>query len=353
MDGKGDGETVDVIQTCPICFRADDVRWSRLPEQSISYVCDDPHGGAGPNSWTAVTGSREPTEAATAGVTAELLEPLLRCVREGDPFVEYGVVEYRLRTGFPALFHAHVADRGHSILGHRQATASSVRFAATLGRPADQGALLKTWGPATGAWSRNERVTYWARPPAPVGPQLTWADFCASISRSPEWTAEDVEELTRTHRSDVVTAASSRCRRLQGGDRVVDLAAPGHDFRSSGGELIGVVMSHPAQRRPQRPDLPDPLGVEVLGKDQELRAHRCLGEVRGAGAPEVAESVLEGETQQPHRAACPHRRVQRVVGEPIDRGEAPARARHSGAHCRPTQAHRSAVSDTSWRRSPW
>ncbi|MFC5138414.1 hypothetical protein ACFPK1_09250 [Actinomycetospora rhizophila] len=186
-----------MIQTCPSCFRADDVRWSRLPEQMVSYVCDDPHGGAGPRTWTAVAGSRRPTETDTAGVTDELLEPLFRCVRDGDPFVEYGVVEYRLRQEHPDLFLSHVTDRGHAILGHRQATASSVRFAAALGRLADRQALLKRPGPATGAWSRNERVTYWARPPAPDGPPVTWASFCESIGRSADWTADDVAELGR------------------------------------------------------------------------------------------------------------------------------------------------------------
>ncbi|MFC5063668.1 hypothetical protein [Actinomycetospora atypica] len=184
-----------MIQTCPACYRADDVRWSRLPEQMISYVCDDRHEGAGPHFWTAATGSREPTETATAGVTADLLEPLFLCVHEGDPFVEYGVVEYRLRTDFPALFHTHVAERGHSISGHPAPTASSVRFAATLGRLADRGDLLKTWGPATGAWRRNDRVTYWATPSTPPTPRLSWAEFCESIGRSAEWTTTDVDEL--------------------------------------------------------------------------------------------------------------------------------------------------------------
>ncbi|WP_133828888.1 hypothetical protein [Actinomycetospora succinea] len=192
-----------MIQTCPACFRADEVRWSRLPEQMVSYVCDAPHDGTGPHTWTAVDGSRRPTETGTAGVTEELLEPLLRCVREGEPFVEYGVVEYRLRREYPDLFLAHVAAQGHSILGPRQATASSVRFAATLGRLADRRLLVKSTGPATGAWVYNERLTYWARPPAPDGPFLTWASYCASVGRSPEWTAEDVAELERSGRRSV------------------------------------------------------------------------------------------------------------------------------------------------------
>jgi hypothetical protein len=48
--------------------------------------------------------------------------------------VEYGIVEHRLRTRFPDLFAAHVADQGHSMFGSRAYTASSVRFGVTLGR---------------------------------------------------------------------------------------------------------------------------------------------------------------------------------------------------------------------------
>ena len=166
----------------------------------VSYVCEDPHGGAGPHAWTAAVGTQEPADTGTDGITDELLDPLLRCVHQDDPFVEYGIVEYRLRTNHPALFHAHVEDRGHSMLGDSRATATSVRFATTLGRLARQGVLLQRWGPATGAWAYNGQVSYWARPPSPSGPSMTWAGFCESIGRSPDWTVEDVEELKRGRR---------------------------------------------------------------------------------------------------------------------------------------------------------
>jgi hypothetical protein len=42
----------------------------------------------------------------------------------GHPFVEYGIVEHRLRTRFPDLFAAHVAEQGHSGLTHAPAHAN-------------------------------------------------------------------------------------------------------------------------------------------------------------------------------------------------------------------------------------
>jgi hypothetical protein len=125
------------------------------------------------------------------GVTDELLEPLLACVRPGEPFVEYGVVEHRFRLDYPALFAAHVADRGHVMLAPKVATASGVRFGVALGRLARTGELVSKYGPATGAWSYNGQVTYWARPPAPGGADLSWQAYCASLGRSADWTDED------------------------------------------------------------------------------------------------------------------------------------------------------------------
>jgi hypothetical protein len=119
------------------------------------------------------------------------LEPLSACVPPGEPYVEYGVVEYRFRQRYPDLFRAHVHDRGHVLTGKQVATASGVRFGVALGRLARAGELISRYGPATGAWSYNGQVTYWARPPEPAGPPLTWAAFCARLGRSAEWTEED------------------------------------------------------------------------------------------------------------------------------------------------------------------
>lgn len=180
-----------MIVTCPRCFSADDVTYRRLPDRMVEYVCAGEHGDGRDHSWLGTQSAARWATDVDEGVTDELLDPLLACVRLGEPFVEYGVVEYRLRCSRPDLFVAHVRERGHVMIAPGQATASSVRFAASLGRLARSGDLLSVYGPATGAWSYNSQITYWARPPKPSGRNLTWSAFCESSGRSAEWTDED------------------------------------------------------------------------------------------------------------------------------------------------------------------
>lgn len=179
-----------MIITCPRCFRADDVvPPRRLPDQVLEYHCANPvHGD---HEWLTTRDAVLLPADVQEGVTDELLEPLDHCVDPGDPFVEYGIVEHRLRTRFPDLFASHVADQGHSMFGSRAYTASSVRFGVALGRLERRDELVSQYGPATGAWRHNGQVTYWSRnPPADPG-RRTWAEHCALTGRSAEWTDDD------------------------------------------------------------------------------------------------------------------------------------------------------------------
>jgi hypothetical protein len=185
-----------VITTCPRCFSAEDVTWQRLPDRTVLYTCDRRHGGEGPHTWLKSLDQLALHEEAAEGVTDELLEPLSSCVLAGEPFVEYGVVEYRFRQRFSELFKQHVLERGHGVFGPKAYTASSVRFGVALARLARSKELVSRYDTATGAWSYNGQITYWARPPVTPGPPLTWARFCAEIGRSPEWTEKDKEGLT-------------------------------------------------------------------------------------------------------------------------------------------------------------
>lgn len=118
---------------------------------------------------------------------------MLACVNPGEPFVEYGVVEYRFRLARPELFVAHVRERGHMMLGTRRglASASTTRFAKALARLEKAGELVTVKGPGTGAWRHDQAIGYWARPPRPSGPLLTWSMFCATQGRTAEWSDED------------------------------------------------------------------------------------------------------------------------------------------------------------------
>ncbi len=185
-----------MIVTCEKCFSADDVSLAPLPDRMVLYTCSASHGGDGPHTFLR---SRQqlsaPTEEGPGGLTDDLLDPLLSCIESGEPLLEYGIVEYRLRQGYPRLFREHVAERGHFLTGATVATASSVRFGVALGRLAASGQLVSVYGPATGAWKYNGQVTYWARPPKPVR-RMMWVEYCAEIGRSSEWQDADRQGLT-------------------------------------------------------------------------------------------------------------------------------------------------------------
>lgn len=206
---------MSLIVTCPRCFSFDDVRPPRRqPDGRMEYVCDGEHDSAGPYTWSTAppvaetpagrttTGRKPGARTPGAGRSSrnsddaaldELLEPLLACVRAGEPFVEYGVVEYRFRTARPDLFVAQVRERGHVMLGARSgaASTSTARFVKALRRLQESGQLIMIKGPGTGAWRYDQSISYWARPPRPAGPLLTWSMFCATQGRSVEWTDDD------------------------------------------------------------------------------------------------------------------------------------------------------------------
>ncbi|WP_199443591.1 hypothetical protein [Umezawaea beigongshangensis] len=185
-----------MIITCPKCFSADDVLPPRrLPDGLLQYRCIN-RQAHDESEWLTTSKALQPPSEVREGVTDDLLEPLEHCVSPDDPFLEYGIVEHRLRTRFPDLFAAHVAEQGHSMFGSRAYTASSVRFGVALSRLERTGTLVSQYGPTTGAWRYNGQVTYWTRAVPSIQRRKTWAEYCAEIGRSPEWTDDDRHGLT-------------------------------------------------------------------------------------------------------------------------------------------------------------
>jgi hypothetical protein len=184
---------VFAILICPECHYADDVTMERLPGNLVRYTCAARHSDGHDFIWemTREQASSGGGTSTGAGVTADLYEPMLHCVLPDEPFVEYGIVEYRLSQQFPELYRAHVAERGHVMLEPSRVTASNSRFGPTLVRLAANGLLTRVFDKATGAWRYNGRTTYWARPGAPTNLNLTWEQYCRSIGRQAEWTAAD------------------------------------------------------------------------------------------------------------------------------------------------------------------
>lgn len=180
-----------MIVTCPICFNADDVSYQRLPDRQLAYLCRGRHESGRPAEWTRSLTDVDARWMAAEGVTDDLLQPMLACLDPSDGLLEYGIVEYRLRERFPDIFLPHIADRGHVALGTTSATASAVRFGMALSRLARTGDLAFDFGPATGAWSYNGKVSYWCRPPVTGRTRTTWVEWCQQNGRPTEWTDAD------------------------------------------------------------------------------------------------------------------------------------------------------------------
>jgi hypothetical protein len=176
-------------RTCPRCFRADEVTQQRSIDGLWTFTCDDgvAHGDGAPYVWDA---TNEPlgSEGDVQQSLTPYLAPLRSCVVPGEPYLEYGVVEWRFRALAPQLFSELVAEHGHTRLNPITSKKSaSAYLAQALGLLAASGELVRVYGPATGTWSYNGRVTYWAAPPAPpTTSRLSWKQFALDNGLDPQ-----------------------------------------------------------------------------------------------------------------------------------------------------------------------
>lgn len=198
-----------MIITCPCCFSADDVSFTKAPEAGFLYTCRNVRRHDPVGEWRWIADPEDPTSAewiGADGVTSDLMDPLEQILRRLPAmWFEYGVLEYELRTGYPELFGRHVADRGHGIIAPTRATASSSRFAIALVRLERAGIVRERVGPATGAWRYLTTVSHWALEPVTTGaPTMSWEQRATDLGRNPDWTDDDrdaVRQLAAEYRS--------------------------------------------------------------------------------------------------------------------------------------------------------
>lgn len=180
------------------------------PDGGVVYTCLDGHGGTGPWVFTVykapvpekkVAAKKVKTAAAApvtvaAPATSDLLDPLTACFEPGGPWLEYGVVEAKLREIAPAVFARHVAEAGHTMFGTTSGTASG-RIAMALGALRARRFIEAFTAPSTGeAWG-GKPISHWCMDKrTPRGRILTWADYRAKQGLSDDWTDADREGLT-------------------------------------------------------------------------------------------------------------------------------------------------------------
>ncbi|MDX6287613.1 MAG: hypothetical protein QOG53_3098 [Frankiales bacterium] len=151
-------------------------------EGALEYLCarTTGHPTAGPYRW--VTYPPRPDLGAISGLAAELgldVELPAALKQYAGRWVEYGVVEHAYASRQPDEFASLVKRYGHTAIAAKKYTASAY-LARTLGELSRFGSVLYHTGPATGRWSYNTWVSWWALSPEPAWDnphRLSWADM--------------------------------------------------------------------------------------------------------------------------------------------------------------------------------
>ncbi len=84
----------------------------------------------------------------------------------GHRWVEYGVVERAYALAHPREFAILVDRYGHTAVAPKRYTASAF-LGRALGELSVKGDLAFRYGPATGRWDYNSRISWWCLPPEP------------------------------------------------------------------------------------------------------------------------------------------------------------------------------------------
>ena len=172
-------------QVCPMCAN-DDVQMISLGPGLSQFTCNRAKKHLNGESYVWQGTSEGPlSESQGAGPIpiSDVREALLSCLKPGEPWLEYGIVEERYRTTATQDFEILREEYGHRILGPpstSQFTASAY-LARALGDLREFGQVAHLTGKATGPWAYNSTISYWAVPPP--GPlqtdRLTYADAVA------------------------------------------------------------------------------------------------------------------------------------------------------------------------------
>lgn len=176
--GRAPGESRPPSRVCPLCGHQDYIEPpTPLPDDLWLFTCSGPHD---PSPYDFLVAPETSPLGYPEGFAAELGldDDLPDLLVDGEPFIEYGIVEYRYARAHPDEY-AQIVDRyGHTAYGLKKYTASAF-IAGTLGRLARGGDAFYADGKATGYWKFNGRISHWANRPDEVpgvrlGRRLRW-----------------------------------------------------------------------------------------------------------------------------------------------------------------------------------
>ena len=168
---------------CPFCVIDDFVTAIPLGPGLFEFTCSraNKHRDGDTYTWQGTSEGPLSESQGTGPVPInDVREALLACLKPGEPWLEYGIIEERYRETAAEDFEILREEYGHRILGppsKSQFTASAY-LARALGDLREFGQVAHTTGRATGPWAYNGTISYWAVPPPgpPPDKRLTYED---------------------------------------------------------------------------------------------------------------------------------------------------------------------------------
>src|SRR5262249_35994471 len=95
------------------------------------------------------------------------------------------IVEKRFRDLRPDTFQGLLAKYGHRAIQVGRPHTTSTLLASALRLLANRGEVELRWGQATGYWSYDEVISYWALAPAVTEEMWSWTSYCTSEGLDP------------------------------------------------------------------------------------------------------------------------------------------------------------------------
>ncbi len=136
---------------CPLCGHDEGVNAVPLGPGLWEFTCTGGSRHVEPFNWQTTAAKDSVDEEWMGGKSEELglYDDLPQCFNGGDPWVEYGVVEYRYSQQRPRVYAELLGEYGHTRIGRKSYTTSSF-IAGALGRLAKAGILAAQFGPRLG-----------------------------------------------------------------------------------------------------------------------------------------------------------------------------------------------------------
>jgi hypothetical protein len=169
-------------QVCPFCAVDDDVQLLHIGDEWI-FTCSN--AGHPRYEWRPTVAARRLTYRSGIGEELGVYDALLAIV--GDEWLEYGVIEHLFSAVCRKEYDFLVQRYGHTAIAEGDLKYSASAFlGGALGQLYREGLVVSEFGPATGYWSYNGQVGWYAEASttAARADGRSWKDYAEMELRS-------------------------------------------------------------------------------------------------------------------------------------------------------------------------